>query len=159
MPLRFPCAGARALWAPTRREFLYSLGASVGSVALSALLAEEGYAAAVHAALTLNSRRSICEIELGDFAGASTDLERVVGIDKGYDYGEFRALAVEFGFTAHIRSRGEEAKAIKKAAGFRARRWVVERAHSWMNRFRDAARKGSHRFARHVRYRPGAGEA
>ena len=31
------------------------------------------------------------------------------------------------GFTAHIRSRGEEAQAIKKEAGFKARRWVVER--------------------------------
>jgi putative transposase len=57
-------------------------------------------------------------------------------LDKGYDYGEIRELAGEFRFTAHIRCRGEEAKAIKKAAGFKARRWVVERAHSWMNRFR-----------------------
>jgi transposase len=57
-------------------------------------------------------------------------------LDKGYDYDEVRALADEFRFTAHIRCRGEEAKAIKKAAGFKARRWVVERAHSWMNRFR-----------------------
>ena len=40
-----------------------------------------------------------------------------------------------FGFTAHIRSRGEEAEAVKKEAGFKARRWVVERTHSWMNRF------------------------
>jgi transposase len=47
-----------------------------------------------------------------------------------------RELAEEFGFTAHIRSRGEEAKAIKRTAGFKARRWVVERAHSWLNRFR-----------------------
>lgn len=57
-------------------------------------------------------------------------------LDKGYDYDEVRALAKEFGFTAHIRCRGEEAKAIKNVAGFKARRWVVERAHSWMNRFR-----------------------
>ena len=42
----------------------------------------------------------------------------------------------EFGFTAHIRSRGEEAQAIKREAGFKARRWVVERTHSWLNRFR-----------------------
>jgi transposase len=42
----------------------------------------------------------------------------------------------EFGFTLHIRSRGEEAQAIKREAGFKARRWVVERTHSWMNRFR-----------------------
>ena len=27
----FPCAGGRVLHAPTRREFLYSLGASLGS--------------------------------------------------------------------------------------------------------------------------------
>ena len=57
-------------------------------------------------------------------------------LDKGYDYNEVRELLHEFGFTAHIRCRGEEAKAIKKAAGFKARRWVVERVHSWMNRFR-----------------------
>lgn len=29
-----------------------------------------------------------------------------------------------------------DAKAIKQEAGYRARRWVVERTHSWMNRFR-----------------------
>ncbi len=57
-------------------------------------------------------------------------------LDKGYDYDEVRALVQEFGFTAHIRARGEEAQAIKKEAGFKARRWVVERTHSWMNRFR-----------------------
>ncbi len=57
-------------------------------------------------------------------------------MDKGYDYDEVRALLCEFGFTAHIRARGEEAQAIKKEAGYKARRWVVERTHSWMNRFR-----------------------
>lgn len=57
-------------------------------------------------------------------------------LDKGYDYDDIRELVKEFGFTAHIRSRGEEAKAIKKKAGFKARRWVVERTHSWLNRFR-----------------------
>jgi putative transposase len=57
-------------------------------------------------------------------------------LDKGYDYAEVRELLQEFGFTAHIRARGEEAQAIKRKAGFKARRWVVERTHSWMNRFR-----------------------
>ena len=57
-------------------------------------------------------------------------------LDKGYDYGEVRDLAREFGFTAHIRSRGEEAKLIRRSARFKARRWVVERTHSWMNRYR-----------------------
>ena len=57
-------------------------------------------------------------------------------LDKGYDYDEVRQILIEFGFTAHIRARGEEAKAIKQEAGYKARRWVVERTHSWMNRFR-----------------------
>ncbi len=57
-------------------------------------------------------------------------------LDKGYDYDEVRDIVNEFGFTAHIRSRGEEAREIKQEAGKRARRWVVERTHSWLNRFR-----------------------
>jgi len=57
-------------------------------------------------------------------------------LDKGYDYAEVRDTLQEFGFTAHIRARGEEAQARRRQAGFKARRWVVERAHSWMNRFR-----------------------
>ncbi len=57
-------------------------------------------------------------------------------LDKGYDYEEVRDTLVEFGFTAHICSRGEEAQALKREAGERARRWVVERSHSWLNRFR-----------------------
>ena len=57
-------------------------------------------------------------------------------LDAGYDYNEVRDTVGEFGFTAHIRPRAEEAQAIKREAGFKARRWVVERTHSWMNRFR-----------------------
>jgi putative transposase len=57
-------------------------------------------------------------------------------LDKGYDYEEVRETLREFGFTAHIRARGEEAQAIKRHVSFKARRWVVERTHSWMNRFR-----------------------
>jgi len=57
-------------------------------------------------------------------------------LDKGYDYDEVRELAEAFEYTAHIRARGEEAQAIKREAGFKARRWVAERTHSWLNRFR-----------------------
>lgn len=57
-------------------------------------------------------------------------------MDKGYDYDSVRDLVDAFGYTAHIKARGEEAQAIKRQAGFKARRWVVERTHSWMNRFR-----------------------
>ena len=57
-------------------------------------------------------------------------------LDKGYDYDEVRAVVEAFGFTAHIRARGEEANQIKRRARAKARRWVVERTQSWMNRFR-----------------------
>ena len=56
-------------------------------------------------------------------------------LDKGYDYEAVRELVAELGFTAHLRSRGEEQRDIREL-GYRARRWVVERTHSWMNRFR-----------------------
>ncbi|NMC19982.1 MAG: transposase, partial [Thermogutta sp.] len=34
------------------------------------------------------------------------------------------------------KSRGEEKSEQKQIPGYRARRWVVERTHSWFNRFR-----------------------
>jgi transposase len=57
-------------------------------------------------------------------------------LDKGYDDQEVRDTLEEFGFTAHIRSRGVEAQALKDHVSRKARRWVVERTHSWLNRFR-----------------------
>jgi putative transposase len=65
----------------------------------------------------------------------STEARQHLCLDKGYDYDEPRDLAAEFGFTLHLRTRGEETEA-KRCAGTKARRWVVERTHSWMNRFR-----------------------
>jgi len=59
-----------------------------------------------------------------------------VCMDKGYDYDEVREIINEFGFIAHIKSRGEEAEKLKKGLLKKARRWVVERTHSWLNRFR-----------------------
>lgn len=68
--------------------------------------------------------------------GPSEEQPQGMCLDKGYDYDAVRELLAEFGFTAHIKARGEEAKELKAEAGKRARRWVVERSHSWMNRFR-----------------------
>ena len=58
-------------------------------------------------------------------------------LDKGYDYEEVRWLAQAFGLVAHIRSRGEEAGVKARQPGQKARRCVVERTHSWMNRSRS----------------------
>ena len=66
----------------------------------------------------------------------TTEQAQGMCLDKGYDCREVYEILQEFGFTAHVRARGEEAQALKREAGYRARRWVVERAHSWLNRFR-----------------------
>jgi len=57
-------------------------------------------------------------------------------LDKGYDYPDIRELVKDHGYTAHIKARGEEIEQKREIPGYRARRWVVERTHSWMNRFR-----------------------
>ncbi len=57
-------------------------------------------------------------------------------LDKGYDYDEVREIVEAFGYTAQIRSRGDEAKALRQDPRKKARRWVAERTHSWLNRFR-----------------------
>ena len=56
--------------------------------------------------------------------------------DKGYDYKDVRAMIKAKGYIDHILSRGEEKKKLVKKPGWRARRWVVERTHGWLNRFR-----------------------
>lgn len=57
-------------------------------------------------------------------------------LDKGYDSKAIRDMLQSMGYVAHIRSRGEEQRSKKKRGRNKARRWVVERTHSWMNRFR-----------------------
>jgi putative transposase len=57
-------------------------------------------------------------------------------VDKAYVGDEVADLAAEFQFTLHIPAKGEEATQAKQHARAKARRWVVERTHSWMNRFR-----------------------
>jgi len=57
-------------------------------------------------------------------------------LDRGYDYDEVRETVARYGYTAHIRTRGEERTAKVQLPGYRARRWVVERTHSWLHRFR-----------------------
>jgi len=45
-------------------------------------------------------------------------------------------LLTEREFTPHIRSRGEEIDLKGRDPDWRARRWVVEACHSWLNRNR-----------------------
>ena len=78
---------------------------------------------------------TVCQMVVG-LPEPSAELPQHMCLDKGYDYEAVRQTLTEWGYTAHIRHRGEEAQACASIPGYRARRWVVERTHSWMNRFR-----------------------
>src|SRR5262245_4316856 len=60
--------------------------------------------------------------------------EQHLCLDKGYDYVVVERAVRQRRFQPHIRPGGEEQRACRR--GTRARRWVVERTHSWFNRYR-----------------------
>jgi transposase len=55
--------------------------------------------------------------------------------DKGYDATAVRRAAQRRGYVTHIPKRGEDPTPRRRRHG-QARRWVVERTHSWTNRAR-----------------------
>ena len=57
-------------------------------------------------------------------------------LDAAFEGDPVQKIVEAWGYTAHIRSRGEEKQRKERVPGYRARRWLVERTHSWMNRFR-----------------------
>ena len=65
---------------------------------------------------------------------AAPDTRQHLCLDKGYDYAVVERAVWRRRYRPHIRRRGEERRACR--GGTRARRWVVERTHSWFNRFR-----------------------
>ncbi len=62
--------------------------------------------------------------------------EQHLCLDKGFDHASVETIVEEQRFVAHIRRRGEDTKAPPRSPANKPRRWVVERAHSWLNRFR-----------------------
>jgi transposase len=57
-------------------------------------------------------------------------------LDKAYFGDPVQEVVQEFGYTAHVPPRGAQGQEIKHQTRHKVRRWVVERTHSWMNRFR-----------------------
>ena len=72
-------------------------------------------------------------------------------LDKGYQSAALKDLVESvFQYTAHVRSRGEEAKSKSQKRGERPRRWVVERTHSRFNRFRAILVRWEKKIENHV---------
>jgi putative transposase len=63
--------------------------------------------------------------------------EQHLCLDKGYDYPDVDKLLDRLHFVPHIRRKGiDYSDVYVYVADHKARRWVVERSHSWFNRFR-----------------------
>lgn len=56
--------------------------------------------------------------------------------DNGYRGALALATILLHDYIPHVQGRGDEARALRRRPGQRARRWVVEVTHSWFNRFR-----------------------
>lgn len=67
---------------------------------------------------------------------APEDMQKHLCADAGY-YGRKPRQAMEqAGYTLHVKSQREEQEALRDLPNYKARRWVVEAAFSWLNRFR-----------------------
>ena len=64
------------------------------------------------------------------------DTEQNLCADKGYAGDPAQQAIKDRNYVPHIKQRGEEIQEKKTNPDFKARRWVVEVAHSWLNRFR-----------------------
>ena len=56
--------------------------------------------------------------------------------DKGYAGQPAQEAIQARHYVPHVRQRGEEVTAKRRNPRYRPRRWVVERTHSWLNRYR-----------------------
>ena len=71
-------------------------------------------------------------------------------LDRAYDNREVRELLGDYRLTAHIRARGEEITDKAIVPGWRARRWIVEACHSWLNRNRGILIRWSKKDENHL---------
>jgi transposase len=71
------------------------------------------------------------------------DIVQHLCADKGYSGKPAQKIIKERDYVPYIKQRGEEIQEKKNDPKFKARRWVVEAAHSWFNRFRKLRRMQS----------------
>jgi transposase len=88
--------------------------------------------------VTEANRHDVSQLELvlDEIIIARPDIEQHLCADKGYA-GEPALKAIkDRNYIPHVKQRGKEIQEKKDNPSYKARRWVVEVAHSWFNRFR-----------------------
>ena len=71
-----------------------------------------------------------------DWPDATAEAPQHMCLDAAYDATWLKQQLLDWDLVPHVVSRGAEKKAKRKNPNKKARRWVVERLHSWLNRFR-----------------------
>jgi len=69
-------------------------------------------------------------------ATPATKKKKHLCADAGYRGKKSEEVMIRFGYIPNIKGRNEEAKELKASPSKKAKRWIVEVAHSWFNRFR-----------------------
>jgi transposase len=73
-------------------------------------------------------------------------------LDRGYRTKAVPGIVAQRGMVAHIQGRDEEIKARQFDPTWKARRWVIERTHSWINRFRGLLIRWSKKTVNHTAF-------
>jgi transposase len=76
------------------------------------------------------------ELVLDEIIIARPETEQHLCADKGYTGEPAQKAIKDRNYIPHVKQRGEEIQEKKDNPEFRCRRWIVEVAHSWFNRFR-----------------------
>jgi len=71
-------------------------------------------------------------------------------LDRGYDFNSLRAWVVDQHLQPHVKTRGDELAEKVRDPTWRARRWVVEACHSWLNRNRALLIRWSKKAENHL---------
>lgn len=90
--------------------------------------------ALVVSAAIMHDKRGLAALLDARLIRPDAGTEQHLCLDKGYDFDDTRREIRRRHYVPHVRSRGEEHRRCRR--GHKARRWVVERTHSWLNRFR-----------------------
>lgn len=71
-----------------------------------------------------------------DWPDPTAETPQHMCLDAAYDAGWGKQQLLDWKLVPHIVSRGAQKKAKRKNPTKKTRRWVVERLHSWLNRYR-----------------------
>ena len=120
----------------TRQEGIRQIGEKKGS---KRHILVDGRGAPLSLVVTGANRHDVTQLEAvldSRIVLPPQDTEQNLCADKGYAGNPAILIIQAHAYTPHVKKRGEEIEAKKTIPGYHPRRWVVELAHSWLNRFR-----------------------